>query len=78
MNNEMNTNIAQLKSEIMNPANWSDEDRQFIDTVKNLSPDKLDLLLTITELIIENPAREKLALSWKGKMKDLPAALAQI
>lgn len=36
------------------------------------------LMLEIMDLITDNPARRELAAAWKGKMADLPAALAEI
>ena len=49
-----------------------------ITMAKDLTSDELDLLMNIMALAVGNPARKKFALEWKGKMKDLPAALAQI
>ena len=36
------------------------------------------LMLEIMDLITSNPARREFAAAWKGKMKDLPAALKRI
>ena len=36
------------------------------------------LLLEDMDLISGNPARREFAAAWKGKMKDLPAALKEI
>ena len=36
------------------------------------------VILEVAELTTNNPARQKFAENWKGSMKDLPAALAQI
>lgn len=36
------------------------------------------LMITIMDLITGRPDRREIANNWTGKMKDLPAALAQI
>ena len=64
--------------DILDPATWTDQDREFIDAVKDLNSEEINLLMTIMELLNDNPARGEVAMNWTGKMKDLPAALARI
>ena len=74
-NIETNTNTA---DNTMNPETWTEQDRWFLDTVRRFSDEQIELLMEIMDLMIGNPAREEFAMNWKGRMKDLPAALAQI
>lgn len=49
-----------------------------LTVIKKLTSEQTTLLLEIMDLVIGNPDRRKFALEWSGRMKDLPAALAQI
>ncbi len=55
-----------------------DVNRDFADMVMQLNDKQRDLLIQILELLIGRPDREEYVLNYTGRMKDLPAALAQI
>lgn len=59
-----NANIDSLAKLVMIFSRMTDEQR--------------DLLLQVMDLTEGRPDRLDFALNWKGKVKDLPAALAQI
>lgn len=43
-----------------------------------MTQEQLDLFIHVVDLCEGRPDRQEFALSWKGKAKDLPAALAKI
>ena len=43
-----------------------------------MTEEQRTLMLNIMDLIAGRPDRREIANNWTGKMKDLPAALAQI
>ena len=52
--------------------------KNLINVARTMTPEQLDLLIEIMGLTAGRPDRQQLALSWPGKMNDLPAVLAQI
>lgn len=52
--------------------------KAIVTLANDLNHDEIKLLFEIMDLVIGRPDRRDFALSWAGKMKDLPAALAQI
>ena len=74
----MNTEKLNATVEKEFPGLETKEAIAFAKVYLQLSDDKKDLFLTIMDMVINNPARLEFARNWKGKMKDLPAALAAI
>ena len=66
------------KDDIFNPKTWTEQDREFLDIAMKLNSEQKLLLIEVMELIENRPDRMDFALSWKGKARDLPAALAAI
>ena len=56
----------------------SDTTKKIIDGARKMTDSELDLLIRIIDLIKGRPDRREMALSWTGRMADLPEALAQI
>lgn len=56
----------------------NDKQRELMKGAAKMNEQKLDLLIQIIELITGRPDRQQYALSYTGRMKDLPAALVQI
>ena len=55
-----------------------DVNRDFADMVMKLNDNQRNMLLQILQLVIDHPARMAYAMSYTGRTKDLPAALARI
>lgn len=47
--------------DIFNPATWTEQDRQFIDAVRNLTEDEMQFLLEFMQLLNGNPERAEIA-----------------
>lgn len=74
----MNTEALKTAVEKEFPGLTTKEAIAFAETYLQLPDDQKPLFLTIMDMTIGNPARREFAWNWKGKIEDLPAALAQI
>ena len=74
----MTTNT--LKETVKNefPGLKTKEAITFAEIYLQMTDDERDLFLKIMDMTIGNTARCEFAQNWKGKINDLPAALAQI
>lgn len=52
--------------------------KALIALTNDMTDEEFSLLMKIMDLTGGRPDRQQLAITWDGKMKDLPAALAQI
>ena len=43
---------------IYNPAEWTEQDRLFLDTVRKLTPEQQEMLLEMLELFKQEPEKE--------------------
>ena len=55
-----------------------DADSMLFTMFRQMTEAQRELLLRIMDLTEDRPDRMEFAANWRGKMKDLPAALAQI
>ena len=74
----MNTETLKATVEREFPGLTTKEAIVFAKAYLQLPDEGKKLLITIMDMAIGNPERLKFAAAWKGKMTDLPAALAQI
>lgn len=58
--------------------NTTQKEINFAKNYLKMTEDERALFLTIMDMTIGNPDRREFAKTWTGKVKDLPAALAQI
>ena len=58
--------------------NLENETMELIDAARKLTDKQLDLAIEIIRLIDGRPDRQQYAISYTGKMSELPALLAQI
>lgn len=58
--------------------NLDNSTRKLIDIGRTMTQEQLDILIAVIDLTDGRPDRRDFALNWKGRMSDLPAALAQI
>lgn len=74
----MNTEMLKATVEKEFPGLKTKEAKEFAALYLQLPDNEKDLFLTISEMIIGNPARREFAANWKGCVEDLPAALAAV
>lgn len=56
-----------MTQDIYNPTTWTEQDRQFIDAARQLSPEEMDFMLDLMQMVNDNPTRAAAAEQLAGK-----------
>lgn len=77
--------MAQVQQDIYNPETWTEQDRQFLDAARKLTPDEMQFMIDLMQLIDADPlksearadAAEQLASRYKLRTAEGRASLLE-
>lgn len=60
------------------PAYRDPKETELMEKVSTMTDEEIQLMITVFLMVTDRPDRWEFFQNWKGKMRDLPAALARI
>lgn len=51
--------MEQMQKDIYNPETWTEQDRQFLDAARKLTPEEMDFMIDLMQLVDADPLKSE-------------------